>query len=252
MGGERSHADEPMPLVRHLEELRRRLLYCLAAFVVSTAAGLFAAGPVLRFLQRQPAVRGYEWVALSPWEPIRIYVAVAFTIGLAVSLPFTLWQLWLFVRPGLREAERQAAVKYVPSAAVLFLAGLAFAYYVVFPMAFYFATEVSRSLDLKEMYGISQYVSFLIGIVVPTALLFELPVVVMFLTRIRLVTPRRLRRFRRYAYLALVVVATTVTPPDMISDVLVAVPLVLLYEFSVALSDRVYRRMVAEADGRES
>lgn len=236
---------DEMVLLEHLGELRKRMIGVLLMFVISLAAGLFLAEPVLSYLKSVPPATGISLNAFSPWDSINIYLQVAFVFAVAFSLPFTLYQLWAFVKPGLRMEEQKATLKYIPGAAILFVAGLSFAYFVVFPMAFNFTSMVTKRLELTETYGISQYFSFMFNILIPLSLLFELPVVVMFLTKIRVLNPKRLQKMRRYAYLLLVIVATLVTPPDFISDILVAVPLILLYEISVLLSRLVYRKQLA-------
>jgi sec-independent protein translocase protein TatC len=230
-------------LVEHLTELRKRLIWILVVLALAMIGGFFAAKPIIVYLMNtEPASSIVGLNTFSPWDAIRLYMQFSFAIGLVVTLPFTLTQIWLFVKPGLYEHERKATLRYIPGAAILFLLGLAFAYFVVFPMAFYFTSTVTKSLNLTETYGAAQYFSFMFNILIPMALLFELPVVVMFLTKLRILNPSRLKKIRRYAYLVLVIVATIVTPPDFISDILVAVPMIFLYEASIALSARVYKK----------
>lgn len=235
-----------MSLLDHVGELRKRLLWSLIVLVISMIGGLFAAEPILDYLKSQPPANTIEWNAFSPWDPINIYMKFALIIGLSVSLPVILYHVWAFVKPGLRSIEQKATIKYIPFAVILFFSGLSFAYFVIFPMAFYFTSSVSKHLNLTETYGISQYFSFMFNILLPMALLFELPVVVMFLTKIRILNPKRLQKMRRLSYLVLVVISTLVTPPDLISDILVAVPLILLYEFSVLLSRMIYRKQLEQ------
>lgn len=234
-----------MTWIGHLEELRKRIILILLVLLLSLIAGLFAADPILSYLKHTPPASEVQWHAFSPWDGINIYMKFGFIVALTVSLPFTLYQIWRFVSPGLTRAEQKATLRYIPGAVVLFLIGLAFAYWIVFPMAFYFSTKVTHSIGLTQTYGISQYFSFMFNIIVPMSLMFELPMVVLFLTKLRILNPLRLRRMRRYAYMLLVIVSTIITPPDMISDILVAIPLIALYEFSVLLSSIVYRKRLA-------
>jgi len=234
--------DETMTVIGHLTELRTRVWRILAVVLVSTAVGLFLSPKVLRYLKSVPPGSELTWNVFSPWDGIRLYMSVAFVFALAVSLPFILYQLWGFVKMGLHSTERSAALRYVPYSAACFLLGLAFGYFVVFPMSFTFTSTIARNMQLVETYGVSQYFGFMFSIVIPLAVAFELPVVVMFLTRIGLLTPAALRKLRRYAYLLLVVVASLISPPDLISHMMVFVPLVLLYEISVLLSRAVHGR----------
>ena len=233
-----------MHLLEHIGELRRRLLYVLAVFVAGLVLGLLAADPVYGYLMSvEPANKLASLHVFSLWDGIGMYMKIAFVIALLIALPFAFHQLWAFVSPGLKARERKAALGYVPLAFVMLAAGLAFSYFVVFPLAFDFTTHVSQRLGLEETYGIAQYFSFMFNIIVPISLLFELPILVMFLTRIGILNPLRLRKMRRYAYFGLIFVGVLVTPPDFVSDLLVALPLILLYEFSVFMASSVHRRM---------
>jgi sec-independent protein translocase protein TatC len=232
----------------HLGELRKRIIWILIVFILAMIGGLILAGDLVVYLKNAEPAGGITWNVFSPWDSITIYMQVAFVLGLAVTLPFLIYQLWAFVKPGLKPREQVAAIKYIPLAFVFFLAGLMFAYFVVFPLAFSFTESVSKYLSLTETYGITQYFSFMFSILIPVSLLFELPIVVMFLTKIRILNPVRLRAARKVSYLILVIVATIITPPDLISDLLVAVPLILLYELSVWMSAIVYRKQLQETD----
>lgn len=235
-------ANKQMTIVEHLSELRRRFIWVLVVLFFMMVIGLVAARPIILFMKSAAPVANIEWNVFSPWDTLRIYINVSFLVALVISLPFTLYQIWAFMVPGLKPRERKAALIYIPFAFVLYVAGLLFAYFLVFPMAFYFTTTLTHSLDLTETYGIAQYFSFMFNILLPIGLLFELPVVVMFLTRIGILNPVLLTKMRRYAYFLLVVIATMITPPDIISPIIVSLPMILLYEFSVYLARRVYRK----------
>ncbi len=243
---------ESMSFLDHLGELRRRVIWVLVVFIGTMIGGLFAAEKLVTYLKNvEPAV-GITWNVFSPWDSITIYMKVAFIIALALLLPFLLYQIWAFVKPGLKREEQQATIKYIPLAFVFFVCGLSFAYFIVFPMAFQFTESVTLYLELTQTYGISQYFSFMFNILLPVSLLFELPVVIMFLTRIGVLTTQRLRAARKISYLILVIVATMITPPDLISDLLVMIPLILLYEVSVGLSILVERRRQRTVTAEES
>lgn len=243
--------DNSMNLFEHIAELRRRVIAVMAVLVLTMIGGFFAADPLLDFLKHYPPANQVTWNAFSPWDGIRLYMQFAFIVAIVITLPFALYQLWAFVKPGLREIERKATLRYIPATVVLFLIGLAFAYFVVFKMAFYFTSRVNNGLALVETYGITQYFTFMFNILLPVALLFELPVVVMFLTKIRILNPMRLRKLRRYAYVLLVIIGTMITPPDFISDILVSVPLIILYEISLLFSASIYKKQVEEDRLRE-
>lgn len=242
-----SRNEQMMTLFEHIGEFRRRLIYTLIVLVLAMILGLLLAGPAYEYLMDEEPVKGMALHAFSLWDGIGMYMKFALVIALIITLPFAAFQLWAFVKPALKEKEQRATLMFVPFVLIMFLAGLAFSYFVVFPMAFNFTTEVARHLKLEETYGITQYFSFMFSILIPISLLFELPILIMFLTKIRIVTPMRLRKMRRLAYFILIFIGVVVTPPDFISDSLVAVPLIILYEISVFLSGVVYRKQV-EAD----
>ncbi|WP_442601861.1 twin-arginine translocase subunit TatC [Paenibacillus sp. KN14-4R] len=238
--------NKEMVLFEHIGELRKRLMWVLVFLIIGMGAGLYVAKPVLLYLQKLPPANGLEWHVFSPWDALRLYMSFSLVIGFIVTMPVLMYQIWAFVSPGLRDTERGAAIKYLPFAVLLYLLGLAFGYFVVFPMAFHFSTSISGSLNIIETYGAAQYFSFMFNIIIPLSILFELPIIVMFLTKIRLLNPARLSKFRRLAYMVLVILAAVITPPDAISAILVFVPMVVLYEFSVVLSGMIYRKQLAQ------
>ncbi|SDX47427.1 sec-independent protein translocase protein TatC [Paenibacillus sp. CF384] len=248
---EAARGDQLMTLFDHIGELRKRIIFILVILVIGMVIGLFLANPVYQFLLNQEPVKGMKFYAFSLWDGIGMYMKFALVIALIFALPATAYQLWSFVRPALGRKEQRAALMFVPFVLIMFLIGLAFSYYVVFPMAFNFTTDVAKHLNLEENYGIIQYFTFLFNIVIPISLLFELPIVIMFLTQLRIVNPKRLKKMRRLAYFLLIIVGIVVTPPDFISDSLVAVPLILLYEFSVLLSGIVYGKQLKAAQAWE-
>ncbi|ANY74573.1 twin-arginine translocase subunit TatC [Paenibacillus ihbetae] len=236
-----------MALVEHLGELRKRIIVVLVVFVAGLIGGIFVAEPIYHYLTAAEQAKNFELHAFSFWDGIGIYMKIAAIFSLVISIPLIFYQLWAFVKPGLHKDEQKAAVRYVPYAFILFIVGIVFGYYIVFPMTLSFTTMITKSMGLTETYGITNYLNFMFNLVLPLALLFELPLVVMFLTRIRILNPLRLRKMRKVAYFALVFIAVVITPPDFISDFLVTIPLLLLYEFSVFLSSTIYRKQL-EAD----
>ncbi len=238
--------DQEMDLIEHLTELRKRIIWVLVIFIIALAIGFLFARPIIFYLKTTEPASGFDWHVFSPWEPLRIYLNVAFIFGLVLALPFALYQVWAFVKPGLRPIEQKAAALYIPFAFLLCLAGLAFGYFVVFPAAFGFTMMLSSSLHLTETIGGWQYFSFMFNIIIPLSLLFELPVVVMFLTKLRILNPAVLNKFRRISYLLLVILSTMITPPDIVSPIIVAVPMVLLYELSVILSRIIYKKQLEQ------
>ncbi|TCI29254.1 twin-arginine translocase subunit TatC [Exiguobacterium sp. SL-10] len=233
--------DQERALSDHLTELRRRLM--LSAFVVFAffLIALPSVKYVLAYLQADLVERGLELNAFGVADPLMIYLNLALVIGLVAAGPFLLYQLWAFVAPGLHPNERKATLAYIPIISVLFLFGLAFAYYWLFPLVLDISTDLGQDLGLTQIIGASNYFTFLLQLTIPFGLLFQLPVVTMFLTRIGVVTPYFLSKIRKYAYFALFVVAAFITPPDLTSHLMVSLPLFFLYEISLSISRVTYR-----------
>ncbi|PTX58835.1 sec-independent protein translocase protein TatC [Melghirimyces profundicolus] len=249
MSGDQKHWTE------HLNELRNRILVTLAVFVVMLMVGFLFAKPIIDFIKMDVLqgnlAKTLELHVFSPGEALSIYMQFAFVVALTGTLPVALFQAWRFVQPGLTQKEQKATLSYIPLAVILFTTGLFFGYFWIFPFLLNFMFALTSSLGATETYGFYEFVRFMFRVVVPIAVLFELPVVILFLTRIRLLNPEILRKSRRFAYLVLVVLAALVTPPDFVSNVLVTLPLILLYEMSIWLSARVYRRIQAEDEELE-
>ena len=233
-------------ILQHLGELRRRLIWVLLVFIVAIVVGFIYAEPIVQHLKNDPAARDIPWNVFALGDALRVYLQFAFLMALVITTPFAMFQMWKFVKPGLKPNEQKATLLYIPGAFFLFIVGILFAYYYIFPFVVQFVTSFSERLGAQEMYGISQYFGFMFRLILPIGIVFELPVIVMFLTRIRLLTPHVLRKMRRHAYVLLVVVAAMITPPDFVSNILVAIPLILLYEVSIWLSNPVYRNVQAE------
>jgi sec-independent protein translocase protein TatC len=240
-----------MTMVEHLTELRKRIIWVLVVFVVALVVGLFYAGPIIRYLQSNPIAEEIPLDSLasfSPSDALRVYMQFGFLIGVVVTIPVALYHIWRFVSPGLHVDERRSALRFIPAAFLLFILGILFGYYIVLPMVIQFLVGFTAEVGSQPIYGIAEYFGFMFNMVIPFGFLFELPVVVMFLTRLRILNPVRLAKMRRFAYFILAVVAITITPPEIVSDIMVTIPLLLLYEVSVWLSRIVYRKQLAEEE----
>ncbi|BFT75075.1 twin-arginine translocase subunit TatC [Paenibacillus sp. P36] len=230
-------------LILHLTEVRKRLIIVLAWFLVMLCAGLYLSSDILLYLKTQPMIGEIKWNVFSFTDGLMIYMKCAFLFALLFTVPVMLYQLWAFVRPGLTEAESKSALPYIPVAFALFIIGVAFSYWVVFPMMVRFMMRMNQTIGAVETYGIDRYFGFLFQIVFPMAIAFELPVILLFLTKIGLLTPERLKMSRKYAYIALTITGSCISPPDMVSHLSVTVPLLLLFEISALASNWQWRAM---------
>jgi sec-independent protein translocase protein TatC len=233
-----------MSVMDHIGELRRRIMIVVAFFLIALIAGFFLATPLITYLQNAPTAQDLPMNAFKMTDSIRIFMTFAFASALIIIFPVILYQLWAFIRPGLHENEQKATLAYIPIAFILFLTGIAFSYFILFPFIIQFMSDLAERLNITEQYGINEYFSFLFQITLPFGLLFQLPVVVMFLTRLGLITPSFLSSVRKLAYFLLLVIAGFITPPELLSHLMVTLPLLLLYEFSIWVSRLTYRKVL--------
>ncbi|MDR6227521.1 twin-arginine translocase subunit TatC [Desmospora profundinema] len=247
--------DQDKRWTEHLSEMRTRILWVFAFFVVFLIVGFVSAKPIIDWMKADilsgTMGRNLELHIFSPGETISIFMQFAFVVSLVLTSPVALYQAWRFVRPGLTDQERRVTLGYIPVSVLLLVAGLLFGYFLIFPFIIGFLTTLTASLGATETYGMYEFFRFLFRIVIPIGLLFELPVIILFLTRLRILNPEILKKGRKFAYLAMVVLAAMITPPDFISNILVAIPLIALYEVSILFSMRIYRKMKAEEEAVE-
>lgn len=232
-----------MGLVEHLADLRKRLIITLVFFVVFLILSFAYVDRIFAFLKRA-AGPGVQLTALGPGEVLRIYFMIAGLVAIGLTIPFALWQLWLFVAPALNKEEKKVTLRYIPAVLIMFVLGVSFAWFIVFPMLYGFLIRLG-SQEFNMMITAANYFSFMTNILLPFGFIFEMPVVVLFLTRLGILSPERLSRMRKYAYLVLVIIASMISPPELISHISVSIPMILLYEVSVLLSRWAYRKRSA-------
>ncbi|MEH7010014.1 twin-arginine translocase subunit TatC [Neobacillus niacini] len=230
--------NQEMLLVEHLGELRKRLIYTLVAFIVFLFGSFIYVQEIYAWLIRD---LNHNLAVLGPSEILLVYFMISGVIAIALTIPIAAYQTWLFVKPGLSEKERKTTLSYIPGLFVLFIAGLSFGYFVVYPTVLTFLLSLSEG-QFETMFTSEKYFKFMINLTMPFGFLFEIPLVIMFLTSLGVINPMILSKARKVSYFLLVVVSILITPPDLISDILVIVPLLVLYECSVTLSKIVYRR----------
>lgn len=226
--------DKRMRLVEHLEEFRCRILISLGAIFIATCIAFWKVKEIVAYLVRLGPIGNL--IFISPTEAFFTYLRLAFFIGLFISSPIILFQLWRFVSVGLTESERKVVLFFFPFSISLFLFGAAFAFFAVIPWALKFLINFAGP-DVLPMLSISKYVSFVAVLLLMFGLVFELPIVIILLAKLGIVTPATLRRNRKYAILLIFIIAAILTPtPDAFTQLFMAIPLVFLYEVSIWLS----------------
>ncbi|KYH33118.1 twin-arginine translocase subunit TatC [Neomoorella mulderi] len=240
--------DKSMTLTEHLEALRRVLLVCIIALVIATIAVYFGFRDQLLVLIMRPIKEiGINPVFITPWEAFFTTIKICFVAAIFLALPVILWEVWSFILPALHTHERRLVYMLMPASIVLFAAGIVFGYLVVFPAALRFLL-VTASEGFTPLISISRYFSFLTMFILPFGAVFQLPLAIMLLTHLGLVTPRFLAKNRKYAILIIFVLAAILTPtPDMISQTLMALPVIALYEVSIWISYLVRRKREEKA-----
>jgi sec-independent protein translocase protein TatC len=238
--------DKELNLVDHLEELRKRIIISALAFVVFFIVGFIYVDDIYRWF-----VGNRKLLVLGPSDIMWIYFMLATVVAVAGTIPVLALQIWLFVRPALRPIERRITLSYIPALFFLFIIGLAFGYIVIFPMVLDFLVNIGKDMFVTD-FTAEKYFSFIMNMTLPFGVLFELPVVVMFLTSLGIINPFVLSKIRKYAYFVLIIIAIVITPPDFMSDFVVTVPLLLLYEISINLSKFVYRKRLKKQQEEET
>jgi sec-independent protein translocase protein TatC len=228
------------PLIEHLIELRRRLLVSVVALFLSGAVCYYFADQILGFLV-QPLRDGFGQTAgrlvyTKLYEAFFVELKVALFGAFFISFPITANQLWLFIAPGLYVKEKRALLPFLLATPVLFVGGAAFAYYLVMPTAFHFFLNfqgVTGGLDVEALPSMDSYLGLVMQFILAFGISFLLPVLVMLLNRAGIVTRAQLVAARRYVIVGAVIVAAVLTPPDVISQLMLAIPLCLLYELAL-------------------
>ena len=241
-----------MPFLDHLEELRIRLFWMLGALVVAffIAIWLITQFKLIQILQ-QPMLKytaTQELTVLGPMDSFRILLSTALILAIAMALPVIVYHVWAFLSPGLYAHEKKLMVPVLAGATTLFAAGVALSFWVVLPITLKFLHDLTISMGLKPDYRAAEYFGFFMRMCLAFGLVFELPIVIVGLTALRIVTPMMLSRFRRHAFVGCLVLAAFVTPgSDPVSLAALTGPLYLLYELSIVLSSILHRPQVRRA-----
>jgi len=173
---------------------------------------------------------------------VNMFVWMCILAGFILAFPYILWQIWNFISPALYEKERKYAKTFIFISSLLFFAGVLFGYFVVIPMSVNFLATFTVSDMVKNQFTLNSYIGMVKTSILASGLFFELPIIIYFLTRLGLVTPEFLRKYRRYAIVIVLIIAAIVTPPDVVSQTIVAIPMLIIFELSVIISAIVYKQ----------
>ncbi len=260
--------EKEMTFWEHLDELRGTLWRIIIAILITSIAAfsfkevlfddIILAPKSKTFITYQAFCKLGEWLSLpslcidpSHFQLININLAgqftthmnISFVAGLIIALPYILWEFWRFVKPGLSEKEVRSSRGAVTIISILFLSGVLFSYFIAAPLMINFLGGYTVSDSVSNQIALTSYVSSITMMTLLMGLLFELPVLVLFLTKIGVITPKHLRKYRKQTIIGILIVAGVITPsPDVFSQLIVAFPLYGLFELSLAISSRIYRK----------
>ncbi len=214
-------------LVDHLTDLRKQLVKSAAVFLFFLIAVFSSINLWFPYI-----TRGHELIILGPLEVVKFYMSISTALALGLSIPFLCHFLWQFVKPGLNERESRFLSMYSPVMLLLFLIGVSFGYFIVNPLSYKFLVSMG-AVNFNVMVSAQEYISFLLMTTMPIGILFELPIVALFLAAIGLLTAESMKKVRKWSYLAIAIVSALITPPDFVSQLIVLIPMALLYEASI-------------------
>ncbi|WP_268122909.1 twin-arginine translocase subunit TatC [Roseivirga pacifica] len=261
--------EKEMTFLDHLEELRWHLVRSVAAIFVFTIAAFLAKSFIwdtVIFGPTKPDFWTYQKLCelaeavktpslcIGKDIPMDLqnreitgqftqHILSSFIAGLILAFPYAFWEIWRFIKPGLRGSEAKASRGAVVVVSFLFLSGVLFGYFIVTPLSINFLSNYSLSSVIKNFIDIKSLVNLVVTLALACGLMFQLPVVTYFLSKTGLVTPELMKTYRRHSFVVILVVSAVITPPDVISQVLIAFPLVFLYEVSIVISRRIQKQM---------
>ena len=214
-------------LVDHLTDLRKQLVKSAAVFIFFLIAVFSSINLWFPYITRD-----HELIILGPLEVVKFYMSISTALAFGLSIPFLCHFLWQFVKPGLNERESRFLSLYSPVMLLLFIIGVSFGYFIVNPLSYKFLVSLG-AVNFNVMVSAQEYISFLLMTTMPIGILFELPIVALFLAAIGLLTAESMKKVRKWSYLAIAIISALITPPDFVSQLIVLIPMALLYEASI-------------------
>lgn len=214
-------------MVEHFVDLRKQIIKSLVVFIIFFIAVFSTINIWFPYV-----TRGYKLIVLSPIEVISFYTMIAASLALGLSIPFICYFIWQFVKPGLKEEEWGFISFYAPVIFLLFIVGLLFGYFIVNPLSYNFLMKLGQ-INFDMMISAKEYARFLLLTTMPIGLMFQLPIVTLFLSSIGVLTSKTMKKVRKWSYIILAIVSALITPPDFISQLIILIPMIALYEISL-------------------
>lgn len=263
-----------MSFLDHLEELRWLLIRSTIAILVFAGASYFFIDFIyndILFGPKNPQFITYQFFcdistyfgfqdsdicdAKMPFiiqntnmgGQVSFMIWTCITVGFIVGFPFILWEIWKFISPALYEKEKKYAVLFIVVSSLLFFLGVLFGYFIITPLSVYFFGSFSASPEIVNEFNLESYTGMIKTSVLASGLIFELPILIYFLTKLGLVTPESLKKYRKYTLIIVLILAAIITPPDVISQIIVTIPIMLLYEISILISGVIVKKELKKA-----
>ena len=231
-----------MSLIGHLKEIRNRIAVSVLVLIVAFFACFAIIKPLANELLLMGLNSGFQYVYLSPSELLTSYFKLALILAVVITSPVLIFQIWGFVSPALTKEEKRAVSPALIGGILFFCLGAAFSYFVALPFMIQFLVNFSQSDFIHSSISVAAYLDFMIGMLLTFGLVFEEPMLAFVLTSLGVLTPQILRTVRSYAIPVIFAIAAIITPPDVVSQFMVAVPMIVLYELSILISAAVYRK----------
>ena len=263
-----------MSFLDHLEDLRWHLIRIVAAVILCGIVAFIFKGFIfdnIIFAPKKMSFPTYQWLCqLSQWVGVEdssfcgeefpfiiqnrtmagqfsAHIWTSIYAGFIIAFPYVIYQLWKFISPGLNDTERKTSRGFIIVSSLLFFTGVLFGYYVITPLSINFLGTYSVSAEVSNEIDISSYISLVRASVIAAGIIFELPILIYFLTKLGLVTPEILRKYRKFALVIVLIISAVITPPDVASQIIVAIPVIILYEISIYIS-----RFVIKSDKKNT
>lgn len=241
-----------MSLIGHLTEIRNRIAVCFVTLIVAFFVCFAFIKPLANELLEMGLAAGFQYVYLSPSELLTSYFKLSLILAVVIVSPLLIYQIWSFVAPALTKREKGAIRPALAGGLFFFALGAVFAYLVALPFMIQFLINYSESEFISSAISVASYLDFMIGMLLTFGLVFEEPMLAFVFSNLGLITPALLRTVRRYAILAIFVLAAIITPPDVVSQFMIAMPMLALYELSIIISSVVYKRRQKRAAMEEN
>jgi len=225
-----------LSLVEHLDELRKRIIICLCVLTVAAGCAFIFADSMLKFLKRPLDQTVEKFAFFSPQEALLVYIHIALATAFLIAMPVILYQVWLFVSPAMRKNFKKYVVGFVTLSFIAFLAGCVFSFFILVPAALKFLLSFAKE-NLVPIISVSRYISFVITLLIGCGIVFEMPVLSFILTKAGTITPKFLKHRFKYAIVAIFIIAAIITPtPDVFNMMMLAIPMLFLYQVSIWVS----------------